>query len=147
MFRYIFMLMFSIYIANSADLGVFPPAKADQKLHAINLQPLKNEKNYRIIVEFGQNSLLDCNNYFFTGGELYQKNLKGYGYVYYEFVGNGELAGTKMKCDNTKSKKFVKYGKNIDLLYNSTTPIIIYAPKNIEIRYKVFKLVDEKFIK
>ncbi|CZE47032.1 ecotin family protein [Campylobacter geochelonis] len=144
-FLTVLMLFFGLVFA--FDTSVFPKPKDGESLQTLTLKPLKNEQNYKVEVEFGKIVEVDCNHHFFIGGKLEQKNLDGYGYVYYKFSAKADMAGTLMACGDTKKEaKFIKFEPKISTYYNSALPLIIYTPKDVKIRYKVYKLVDEKFV-
>ena len=51
-----------------------------------------------------------------------------------------------MACpDNTKTKKFIAANLGdaaMQRLYNSRLPIVVYAPKDAEVKYRIWKAED-----
>lgn len=56
-----------------------------------------------------------------------------------------EPASTMMACpDNTKTKQFIaaNLGDAAMQRYNSRLPIVVYAPKDAEVKYRIWKAED-----
>jgi len=124
------------------EISMFPKAEQDYKQVYVKVPKKHNEENFKIELFVGKNELLDCNSYFLLGG-IEEKTLEGWGYNYYIVSSNGEVAGTLMACpDNKKTMKFV-YIKPLLLRYNSKLPIVVYLPKNLELRYRIWQ-ADKK---
>lgn len=110
----------------------------------IELKKLENEGDYKIEVIFGKELKVDCNNHFLGGGKLKEKPSKE-PIALYEFDDKAELASTMMLCpDGKKSKKFVHYSFTKMFDYDSYTPIVIKAPKDVIVKYKIYQKIDEK---
>lgn len=133
---------------NAFDTSVFPKAKDGFKQHTINLEPKSIEEDYKVIVQFGRVLSVDCNSHSYSGGLLERKILAGYGYDYYEFSDeNSTLISTMMLCpDGVLKDEFVMFSDSIETHYNSQIPLIIYAPKDVDIRVKIYKLESEKIL-
>lgn len=133
---------------NAFDSFIFPKPKNGFKQHIINLEPKKSEQDYRVLVEFGRVLSVDCNSHSYSGGVLESKVLAGYGYSYYEFSDdNSTLLSTMMLCPRGVLKdEFVMFSDSIKTNYNSQIPLIIYAPKDISIKVKIFVLESEKIL-
>lgn len=129
------------------DFKIYPKAKDNEVMQTISLQPKDDENSYKVEISFGKKMKLDCNNYFFAGkNELKKENLEGWGYDYYKFsVENEALAGTKMMCPpNYKNEeKFISFNKDLMLEYNSKLPIVIYTPKDVVVKYRILKAIEE----
>lgn len=112
--------------------------------NTIKLPKLEKEIDYKIELIFGKELEVDCNNHFLGGGKLREKPSKE-PIMLYEFNSKAELASTMMMCpDNKKKKKFVHYSFTKVLDYDSYTPIVIKAPKDVIVKYKIYKKIDEK---
>lgn len=135
------MVLFSMVLSASTmmaqDISMFPKAPEGYKRVTIKMKPLKNEDNYKVEFYIGKLEEVDnCNN-FFLSGDLEKKNLEGWGYDYYHFDSKA-VAGTKMGClDNKRVKKLVYYQPQMER-YNSKLPIVIYVPKDHEVRYRIW---------
>jgi ecotin len=71
---------------------------------------------------------------------LEEKNLEGWGYPFYRLDKVIGPMSTLMACPDGKSKKdFVPVvGDGFLLRYNSKLPIVLYVPKDIEVRYRIW---------
>lgn len=102
----------------------------------------KEEGNYKVEIIPGKQMKVDCNKHGLMG-ELTEKNLEGWGYVYYEFTGSGDVFSTKMGCpDNALHNEFVS-GKTQIVAYNSNMPLVVYIPETLELRYKIWEAASE----
>ncbi|MDO5046111.1 ecotin family protein [Campylobacter sp.] len=112
--------------------------------NTIKLDKLENQMDYKIELIFGKELEVDCNKHFLEGGKLKEKSSKE-PIALYEFNDKAELASTMMMCpDNKKKKKFVHYSFTKVLDYDSYMPIVIKAPKDVIVKYKIYKKIDEK---
>ncbi|WP_124641476.1 MULTISPECIES: serine protease inhibitor ecotin [Amniculibacterium] len=126
-----------------SEIKMFPKAKPGYKQVYIKVPAMKNENDYKVEVFAGKTMLVDCNNHRMMG-DIDDKNLDGWGYTYYEVESNGQSTSTMMGCpDQTKTKKFIYMQPEL-LRYNSKLPIVIYAPKDMEVKYRIWK-ADSKF--
>lgn len=121
------------------DISKFPVAEKGFKKVVIELPTKKNEDNLKFEFKVGKNAEVDKCNKFFLVGTLKEATLQGYGYNYYRFSSNGEVAGTKMGCmDNETVSKFVTSEAKI-IRYNSKLPVVIYVPEGMEVQYRIWK--------
>lgn len=112
--------------------------------NVIKLQKLENERDYKVEIVFAKSLEVDCNNHFLEGGKLKEKPTKE-PVLLYEFDAKAELASTMMMCpDGKKEKKLVYYSFTKTLNYDSYMPIVIKAPKDVAVKYKIYKKIDEK---
>lgn len=95
------------------------------------------EANHKIEIMPGVTKVADCNNHQLSGN-LSEKVLDGFGFTYFIFDSNGEIASTRMLCpDNSEKEKFIT-GTTQMIAYNSSVPIVVYIPKDIELKYRVW---------
>ena len=93
---------------------------------------------YKMEIVPGMVAEVDCNRHR-LGGKLSEQDLKGFGYTYYDFASDGNIASTMMACpDNTKTKQFVTAPSEI-VRYNSRLPLIVYAPEKFDVKFKVWE--------
>jgi ecotin len=121
------------------DLTVYPNLPNMVK-NVIFLDPMPYETLLK--VEFYAVKSLEvdeCNKHYLFG-DFAVKTLEGYGYPYYVFNTNSQVISTKMGCGNdVKKVKNVSSGKTEIVRYMSILPIVIYSPKEIDIKYKIWK--------
>ena len=120
------------------EIKMFPKAKEGFQQVYIKVPTAKNENDLKVEVFVGKNQLVDCNQHR-MGGKIVEKDLEGWGYTYFEVESNGQAVSTMMACpDQKKTKKFVTM-ESETLRYNSKLPIVIYAPKDMEVKYRIWK--------
>lgn len=123
------------------ELEHFPKAKPGYTRYVIQL-PAKTESkeqsDLRVELVPGKVMPTDCNTRSLGGG-IEEKELKGFGYTYYEFNSNGRVISTMMACpDNKKVDKFVA-AKSELVRYNSKLPIVVYIPNGFELKYRLWE--------
>ncbi len=146
-FTYFFLFLISAYsfaqVGNYKPLEIemFPKAETGFKQVYITVPEEEKETNFKIEVFIGKELLLDCNQHFLLG-EINEFELEGWGYKYYIINTKGEIASTKMAClDKEPKKKFVHLSPKL-FSYNSKLPIVIYVPKDLSVKYKIFNATD-----
>lgn len=121
------------------ELKNFPAAKPGYKKLAIYLPEKTREQEgaYKVEIIPGKIARVDCNRHSLSGN-LEEKELPGFGYNYYEFSSDGNMASTKMACpDNKMTEQFIS-GKTALLDYNSRLPIVVYVPDGFQLKYRVW---------
>lgn len=126
------------------DVAPYPEATENQKRYAIFLDPKENEQNYKVELVFGKKIMVDSCNRYMLGGSVEEKDLQGWGYSYYVVEQVGQPASTMMACpNNDKHEAFVPMTTQTFTRYNSKLPIVIYAPTDVEVRYRVWSAPEE----
>lgn len=99
----------------------------------------RNEDDYKVQIIAGKTLQVDCNQQR-LGGKLEEKTLKGWGYPMYRLNKVSGPMSTMMACPEGKSHpEFVPVvGDGFMLRYNSKLPIVVYVPKDIEVRYRIW---------
>ena len=101
-----------------------------------------NEANYKVQLAVGKMMEVDCNQHNMEG-VFEHETLEGYGYDYYVFKTNGNVASTMMACpDDTKTEKFIS-GKDHFFSYNSKLVTPVYAPEDFEVHYTIWGVDNE----
>jgi ecotin len=103
--------------APGAGLPPAPPPRDP----AISAHP----EDWRVELIVGRNLEVDCNQYRFSGR-----------------LGSQPLASTRMACPPGEGKRsaFVPMGgKPFVVPYNVSRPIVLYAPKDLELRWRLWK--------
>nr|WP_181954582.1 serine protease inhibitor ecotin [Klebsiella variicola] len=119
----------------------FPKAEKGMKRQVIQLPQQQDESALKVELIIGQTLEVDCNHHR-LGGKLESKTLEGWGYDYYVFDKLSGPVSTMMACpDGKKEKKFVTAGLGDDamLRYNSKLPIVVYAPTNVDVKYRIWR--------
>ena len=125
--------------ATPEALKPYPAAESGYARHVIDLIPRANEGDYKVELLAGKTQEVDCNIHR-LGGQWEEKTVGGWGYTYYRLGEIGPGISTLMGCpDNSKRVAFVPAGGEPPLVrYNSKLPLVIYAPKDVEIRYRLW---------
>lgn len=126
-------------------LAPYPAASTDQLRHVIFLTPRENADNYQVELTMGKQLKVDCNRHM-LGGTLVEKTVEGWGYSYFVLQDlSPTAASTMMACaDDKKNAAFVPVASATRFVrYNSQLPIVIYTPKNIEVRYRTWNTSDQ----
>lgn len=141
------LLAATVTQANAAkleDVAPYPKAEAGFVRQVIHLPKQAHEEDFKVEVLAGKTLTVDCNRQR-LGGTLEEKTLEGWGYSYYRLDKVSGPASTLMACpDGKTTKEFVPVvGDGFVLRYNSKLPIVIYAPKDIEVRYRIWSASDK----
>lgn len=122
----------------------YPKAEKGMNRQVIYLPKQEHEENFTVELLIGKTLLVDCNHHM-LGGTLEGKTLSGWGYDYLVLENLSAPASTMMACpDNIKQQKFVaaNLGDAAMQRYNSRLPIVVYVPKDVEVKYRVWKAED-----
>lgn len=120
-----------------SDVAPYPAAQEGYQRHVIWLPQQADEDLYKLEIVPGQLMQTDCNTRAMAG-TLKERTLEGWGYSYYELSDVKGPMSTMMACpDNSTVEAFVPVrGEGTFLRYNSKLPVVVYAPDNIEVRYR-----------
>lgn len=144
------MLMFgmlSLSMAEEKDyLHAFPAAEEGMVRYVIRLPHKERgeEDAFRIELLVGKEMMTDGVNRVRLGGEIKAMPLKGWGFTYYEVKKLGPGASTLIGVPpgTPKVKKFVN-GPSLQIRYNSRVPIVVYVPKDAEVKFRIWKADPE----
>lgn len=125
--------------ATPEALKPFPAAAEGYQRHVIDLPAQSNEADYKVELIAGKTMEVDCNSRR-LGGQWQEKTVQGWGYGYYELGQVGPAVSTLMACpENSRTQAFVLVGGEPMLVrYNSRLPLVIYAPADLEVRYRIW---------
>ena len=128
------------------QLKAFPQAEEGMQRFVIHLdEKIEGEEAYRIEIIPGAIMETDGVNRVRLGYQIKAFPLKGWGYTFYKVVGKGAAMSTMMapRQGVPAVTRFVK-GQGITINYNSKLPVVIYAPKDCEIQYRIWTVEDSK---
>ena len=130
--------------ATPEALKPYPAAAEGYSRHVIELPAQANEAEHKVEIIAGKTLEVDCNQQR-LGGQWQEKTVEGWGYGYYELGQVGPAMSTLMACpDSSRKQAFVRVGVEPQLVrYNSKLPLVIYAPKDVEVRYRVWSAASE----
>lgn len=121
------------------ELKAFPSAPSGQVRKVILLPQKTDENALRVGVIIGRTMMVDCNRTIF-GSQLETRTVEGWGYDYHVVTNVGEPASTRMACPtNKRTQQFVRSSDEPLLRYNSRLPLVIFAPSDVEIRYRIWR--------
>ena len=123
------------------NMMAFPPAKEGMVRYVLQLPKQDDESAFKVELIVGKTVQVDERNRYFFGGKIEEKTIKGWGFPRYNLRKLGPMVGTRMAInpDTPKVNRFVTLGGEPYLIrYNSRLPIVVYAPKGVEVRYRVW---------
>lgn len=125
--------------ATPEALKPYPAADAGYHRHVIELPAKANEAEHKVELIAGKTLEVDCNQQRLAG-QWQEKTVDGWGYTYYELGQVGPAMSTLMACpDNSRKQAFVPVSGEPQLVrYNSKLPLVIYAPADVEVRYRIW---------
>lgn len=130
--------------ATPEALKPFPTAAEGYRRHVIDLPPQANEADHRVELIAGKTLEVDCNRHR-LGGQWQEKTVEGWGYGYYQLEKVGPALSTLMACpDASRKQAFVAVGGEPMLVrYNSRLPLVIYAPADVQVRYRIWSAAQD----
>jgi len=123
------------------NLKAYPAPTDGMKRLVVYLEPKEEEEDYRVELMVGKTVEVDASNRFFFPGSLEEETIEGWGFPKYLVKQIGPMAGTRIGVDPDapKVKRFVRLGGEPKLLrYNSKLPLVVYVPKDAEVRMRVW---------
>ena len=123
------------------NLKAYPAPTDGMKRFVVYLEPKEEEEDYRVELMVGKTLEVDAANGFFFAGSLEEQTIEGWGFPKYVVKQIGPMAATRIGVDpdTPKVKRFVRLGGESKLLrYNSKLPLVVYVPKDAEVRLRVW---------
>ena len=124
------------------QLKAFPAAEEGMERFVVVLPHKEREEEDAFKVEIipGKTMLTDGVNLMRLGTTIEPHTLEGWGYTYYKVTGRDVAISTMMAVPegSHKVERFVS-GTSLLIRYNSRLPVVAYAPKGYEIRYRIWK--------
>ena len=122
------------------NVDPFPQAEAGHTRHVFFL-PVEGENvepNMRVELVGAKEIEVDCNLHI-LGGEFERISLEGWGYGYYVFHSEGRYLSTRVGCGGQPWTLQLVTAPSEMIDYNSRLPIIVYAPEEYVIRYRIYR--------
>lgn len=121
-------------------LQAFPTADKGMTRHVVQLPSAKNENLLKLQISVGKTMEVDSVNLHLLSGKIETKKLEGWGLNYYYVKDLGEVTSTYVGTLSARTvKKFVGLGQEFIIVYNSKVPVVIYTPKDAEVRYRIWQ--------
>lgn len=133
------------------DLKPFPQPAAGERRWVIQLPGLlppgregrlsPDPADWRVEVIVGREMLVDCNGPRLNG-RIRRSVLPGSGYPIYRVREVGQPISTRMACPPERGPRpgFVSLSsKPFVVPYNASQPIVVYAPKDLQVRWRLWK--------
>ncbi len=127
--------------AEHSELKAFPQAADGMKRFVILLPDKERgeEDDFRVEIIVGREMLTDGVNRVRLGNAIEPRALEGWGYTYYEVTGPSEVISTLMAPpEGTPKRKAFVMAAPLQVRYNSRLPIVVYAPRGYEVRYRIW---------
>ncbi len=127
--------------AASDNMKAFPPADDGMVRHVLQLPPQADEDALKVELVLGKTVKTDDVNRYFFGGKIEVENIQGWGFDRYILKQLGPMAGTLMAPppDAPMVERFVTLGGDPYLVrYNSRLPLVVYVPKGVVVRYRIW---------
>jgi len=132
----------SAFGGDHPELKAFPPARQGVERFVIVLPHKERgeEDDFRVELIVGVKMLTDGVNRVRLGDAIEPRTLEGWGYTYYEVSGSSPTISTLMAPpEGAPSVETFVTAAPLQILYNSRLPIVVYAPRGYEVRYRIWK--------
>jgi ecotin len=134
--------------SGDANLEAFPEPEEGMQRFVIALEHKERgeEDAFKVEIIAGKMMPTDGVNVYRLGSIIEPRNLKGWGYTYYEVTGSDLAVSTRMAPpENTPMVDRFVAGTPLLIRYNSRLPLVIYAPDGYGIRYRIWQ-ASEAFV-
>lgn len=132
------------YAEEKDKVHMFPEAEEGFVKYVIEVPETDNDYDHKVELLIGKEVMVDCNGYSLSG-KIENITLKGWGYKYLKISDIHRGPSTLMHCSEEKTKEFVTLYMGEEALrrYNHRSPIVVYIPKEYELRYRVWSADNE----
>jgi ecotin len=121
------------------DLQAFPLAGPGQVRRVVRLPAERDENGLRVGIVVGRTMWVDCNRQVLPA-RIEERTAEGWGYTYYVVTVGSQSASTLMACPTpARSRQFVRGADEPLVRYNSRVPLVIFAPADVEVRYRIWR--------
>lgn len=141
----VFILLLSSNLVKAQDpLKAFPLAEVGNKRFVLHLPKNDNENDLQVELIVGKTVTVDAHNRFSFTGRIEEKNIEGWGYTRYVVDHMDSMINTRIGVNPNEPKvdRFIRLDGTPHLIrYNSKLPVVLYAPKDAEIRYRIWSVL------
>jgi ecotin len=124
----------------------YPEPGPGQRRYVIFLEPKGDDaelNDYKVELIPGRVEKVDGANHHFLGGRIEEKTIDGWGYDYHVVTMSPHMASTMMMPLGPAAElrpRFVRMHVENLYRYNSKLPIVVYMPKDGELRYRIWSV-------
>lgn len=142
----LFALLFSSTLS-AADkkmtYDMFPQAKEGYTRYVIEVPEVENPYDHKVELLIGKMMMVDCNHASLSA-DITEQSLKGWGYSYLEVSHVRQGPTTMRMCKEPKVEKYITITAAQKTLrrYNSRLGIVVYVPKTLDVRYRIWSASD-----
>lgn len=122
-------------------IAPYPQPEKGMSRQVIFLEPQQDETRFKVELLIGKTLEVDCNRHMLSG-TLETRTLSGWGFDYLVMDKMSPPASTMMACpDNRRHPQFVaaNLGDAAMQRYNSRLPIVVYVPKGVDVKYRIWE--------
>lgn len=123
------------------NMKAFGPAPEGMVRYVIQLPQQADETAFRVQLIVGKTVETDARNRYFFAGRIQSETVQGWGFTQYKVADMGAMAGTRMAVppDAPKVSRFITLsGEPYLIRYNSKIPVVLYVPKDAEVKYRIW---------
>jgi ecotin len=128
------------------DLAAYPPPEPGTVRYVVRLPRQDDESRLKVELVAGRTVRIDARNRYFFAGKIAPETIPGWGFTRHVVSPLGPMAGTLMAIDPGEPKvdRFVSLGGEPYLVgYFSGTPLVVYAPAGVEVRWRIWTASPE----
>ena len=128
------------------NMKAFPPSEGRMVRYVLQVPKQDDESTFKVELIVGKTVKLDKENKYFFSGNIKKETIKGWGFPCYKVAKLGPMAGTRIAIDPNAPKvnRFITLGGEPYLIrYNSRLSIVVYAPSDVEVRYRIWRANPE----
>lgn len=116
-----------------------PPAGRERMVVLLPHKSREEEGDFKVEVVVGRTIETDGVNRSRFGGTLEERDIPGWGYSYFDAVGNFDTpATTRIAAGAARVREFVP-GPRLLVPYNSRLPLVVMVPAGCEVRWRLWK--------
>ena len=140
------LLCATAYVDGADNMKAFPPPEEGMVRYVLQLPEQVDESAFKVELIVGRTVMVDSRNRYFFGGRIVEESIRGWGFPRHIVSRLGPMGGTLIAVDPDEPKvsRFVTLaGEPYLIRYNSRVPVVVYAPKDAEVRYRIWKAGTE----